>query len=174
MEPLTTRRAMAPREQWRAPARPDENWESKVTAMLGSHIGHEAAIVAEYRRFAEEAKDPAIRYLINLVAEDEDRHHHLFTELVAAVVAAADSRSATSPLPALGSEPEPQELRDETRRFLAAEEDDARQLRALRRALRDVSDTTIWPLLIELVELDTQKHRRILRFIDRHCREVGS
>jgi rubrerythrin len=174
MEPLTTRRAMAPREQWRTPARPDENWESTVTAMLGSHIGHEADIVAEYRRFAEEAKDPAIRYLINLVAEDEDRHHHLFTDLVAAVVAAADSREATSPLPSLGSEPEPRQLREENRRFLAAEEDDARQLRALRRALRDVSDTTIWPLLIELVELDTQKHRRILQFIDRHCREVGS
>lgn len=143
MEPLTTRRRMDPRAQWRAPARPDENWEQTVTAMLGSHIGHEAEIVDAYRRFAQEAKDPAIRYLINLVAEDEDRHHRLFTDLVGAIVAAADSRSATSPLPSLGSGPEPPELRNETRRFLAAEEDDARQLRTLRRALRDLGDTTI-------------------------------
>ncbi|MBO0713200.1 MAG: hypothetical protein J2O39_01510 [Acidimicrobiales bacterium] len=174
MEPLTTRRTIAPWEPERGPAPHGDSWETTVTNMLGSHIGREAGIVDEYRRLAEEAKDPAIRYLVNLIADDEDRHHHLFTELVAAVVAAANRGSASSPLPELGWGPEPEGLREQTRRFLLAEEDDARQLRALRRALRDVSDTTIWPLLIELVELDTQKHRRILKFIEHHCREVGS
>jgi len=37
----------------------------------------------------------------------------------------------------------------------------------LRRRLR-VYTRTIWPLLVELMILDTEKHIRILRFLIRH------
>jgi rubrerythrin len=151
-----------------------QSWEERVTALLGDHAGHEAQIVADYRRFSQEVSDPAVRYLIDLVVDDEDRHHRLLAELVEAVVAATDRRSAASALPTLGLGPQPPELRERTRHFLSAEDDDAHQLRALRKAMRDVRDTTIWALLVELMELDTQKHRRILSFIERHSREAST
>ena len=52
--------------------------------------------------------------------------------------------------------------------FLAAERADAKQLRALRKELRPFRDTSLWVLLVELMEQDTAKHIRLLSFIRDH------
>ena len=43
-------------------------------------------------------------------------------------------------------------------------------LRGLAKQLKDVKDTTLWHLLVELMEADTAKHIRILEFIKGHAR----
>jgi hypothetical protein len=48
------------------------------------------------------------------------------------------------------------------------EEQDRRELKRLRRQLRDVKDTTLWDLLVELMERDTERHIAILRFVSKH------
>ena len=55
----------------------------------------------------------------------------------------------------------------QTRELLASEKKDRAELRRLRRRLRAYSGT-IWPFLIDLMLLDTDKHSRILRYIIRH------
>ena len=46
---------------------------------------------------------------------------------------------------------------------------DARELKRLQRELRDVKDTTLWSLLVDLMQRDTQKHIAILRFVRKHA-----
>ena len=56
-------------------------------------------------------------------------------------------------------------LRSETQALLGHELRDRTQLRKLRRRLRTHGDVAMWELLIELMQLDTDKHIRILRLI---------
>ena len=50
--------------------------------------------------------------------------------------------------------------------LLAVEKHDRRQLRALQgEELKDVRSTTIWPLVLELMQLDTEKHIKILEYL---------
>ena len=59
-------------------------------------------------------------------------------------------------------------LAEVTSRFLAAERADQKQLRALRKELRPFRDTSLWALLVELMEHDTAKHIRLLTFLRDH------
>jgi hypothetical protein len=58
-----------------------------------------------------------------------------------------------------------QKILEETERFLLAEEEDNRHLKRLAKDLGDVRDTTVWQLIIQLIQQDNEKHRHILRFI---------
>jgi hypothetical protein len=58
---------------------------------------------------------------------------------------------------------------DLTDQLLQKEQADAQELKRLRRELRDVKDTSLWGLLVDVMERDTQKHIAILRFAKRHA-----
>jgi hypothetical protein len=70
------------------------------------------------------------------------------------------------PEPTAISEESRLQLLAETRRFIDVEKDDEKDLRQLIADLRPVKTRTIWPLLVELMELDTEKHLRVLRRIE--------
>jgi hypothetical protein len=71
------------------------------------------------------------------------------------------------------------EVLEVTKRLLGREEDDRRELKRLHRELKLVKDTTLWDLLVELMERDTEKHIAMLEFARKHatrhvCRASGS
>jgi len=152
--------------------------ERQIVAALGAHAAEENALLERYRRFATEASSPAVRYLVQLIVDDEERHHRVLAELANAVAWEGGDNGPTEAVPDLGpTEPaggrRPQGdggLAEETKALLAAEVRDRRQLRRLHRQLEPYQDTTLWELLVELMELDTQKHIHILRFVAGHCR----
>jgi len=57
-----------------------------------------------------------------------------------------------------------------TRELLANEREDLKELKLLRKELRDSKDVTLWSVLVELMELDTMKHITTLRFVERHVK----
>ena len=58
---------------------------------------------------------------------------------------------------------------DLTEQLIQKEQQDGHELERLQRELRDVKDTTLWSLLVDLMERDTQKHIAILRFAKKHA-----
>lgn len=135
---------------------------------LREHVSSEAELLASYRELAEAPSTPdATRYLIRLIIEDEERHHRLFHEMIAAI----GNQWEPSPdaAPDLPSGPPSQALEEVTIRFLAAEREDQKQLRALRREMRPFRNTTLWTLLVELMEHDTAKHVHLLTFVRDHA-----
>ncbi len=52
-----------------------------------------------------------------------------------------------------------------TDQLLEAERADARDLKQLAKNMKDVRETTLWGLLLELMQDDTSKHIKILQFI---------
>ena len=59
-------------------------------------------------------------------------------------------------------------VRAAAREFLEVERADERDLHRLQKSLKTVKDTTIWSLLVDMMELDTKKHQLILEFLQKH------
>ena len=76
-------------------------------------------------------------------------------------------------VPDLTKEPDPERLVAAVDDLLAVEKDDAHQLKALEKSLKDVRHTTVWPLLVELMQMDTRKHIKILEFLREHAEETA-
>ena len=106
------------------------------------------------------------RYLVNLIIEDERRHHRVLGE-IAHAIAWGSLTGAVPAVPRVVEGGGDNELVEETKTLLASEKKDRTELRRLHRRLRSYHGT-IWPLLIDLMQRDTDKHMRILRYIVRH------
>lgn len=145
-------------------------WDTGVLDALTAHVTAEKELLSDYARAAERAADPDVRYLLRLILEDEERHHRVFQEMANALRNARDWRREEPSVPDRGRGGVSAELQGMTERLLAAERDDRRDLRALRRQLRPVADTTLWALLVDLMALDTEKHVRILESIAERAR----
>lgn len=148
-------------------------WMSTIEVQLyrhfTEHVSSEADLLASYRELAEAPDTPeAARYLIRLVVEDEERHHRLFYDMTAALGNSFGWTHDSEAVPDLRYGPPSRALEEVTARFLAAERADQKQLRALRKELRPFRDTSLWALLVELMEHDTAKHILVFSFIRDH------
>jgi hypothetical protein len=104
--------------------------------------------------------DPQIRYLAGLIAAHEHRHHAMLLALATSVRSAVcddgDELEWSKP-PVLTTE-QREALLKQTRRLLDVEKDDVGKLKELRRDVRRAPDGTLWPELVEVMSLDTEKH----------------
>ena len=56
-------------------------WERELYAHLTSHVEGERDLLQEYRAAAQTTPSKALRYLVNLLIDDEIRHHRIFMQL---------------------------------------------------------------------------------------------
>jgi hypothetical protein len=128
-------------------------WEQEIYDYVSAHVATEGAMLNQYQRLAEDqSRSPAFRYLANLILADERRHHQIFNDLAESVRQMAELRLEDEPIPSLHG------LRADRVRIMAVTE-------RLAKKLKEVRDTTLWVLLVELMEADTAKHIKILSFI---------
>ena len=112
---------------------------------LASHAKHENETLMEYQRVVATSPLPIIRYLANLILEDEVRHHRLFDELAESVKRSSTLFGEEGPIPRLDEQKRPDsEVLAVTQRLLGIEEGDARELKRLRKELKDYDDTAAW------------------------------
>lgn len=149
---------------------PDRDFELSVLHMLETHGAKEGELLEAYRRVAERAEHgSAIRFLVRLILEDEERHHQVFAEMANAIRSFVWEVPVEPSLPAMTARRDP-DLLAETKRLLAQEKQDARDLRRLRRTLKRSPSTSLDPLMVELMLHDTAKHIAILEFIQARLR----
>jgi len=135
-----------------------------------SHVEAERGLLDEYSAVAEQSQSKAFSYLVKLLIEDEIRHHRIFTELAESLRTDVETTGKDPIIPDMDfNEVDRAAVLDATKQLMANEEQDARELKRLQRELRDVKDTTLWSLLVDLMQRDTQKHIAILRFVKKHA-----
>lgn len=132
--------------------------------VLETHAVLEAESLAEYRELSAQAGDPVVRTLMELILDDEERHHALLRQMAARLnddfhwthsVEALDTAHGPVPSgPAI----------EATRRFIREEREGARHLRALRDDAGLIYDG-LFALLLEMMARDSEKHEQILGFI---------
>jgi len=137
-----------------------------LVELITSHGRQETERLLRYEEVAQRSS-PAMRYLMELIVEDERRHHRLLAE-IADAIAWGTVPTPQSGVPRPGSEDADAELVAETKELLTAEKEDRAELRRLRRRLRASYTGTLWPLLVEVMLHDTDKHVHILDYIVKH------
>jgi hypothetical protein len=143
---------------------PEPKADTRVLATLRAHSEREQAVVAAYRRLAENSNDEAIAYLARIVIDDEERHHRVLEEMANRLESWIEGRTVGRSTPALVPRVD-RELLDATHELISLEHDDAKELRLLQRELRYAPATSLLSLLVELMLHDTEKHIEILHFI---------
>lgn len=140
----------------------------ELVELLVRHGREEGKVLAEYEQLVAGADDGAVRFLGELIVDDERRHHAFLAQIANSLAWETEKVPGVEAAPAL-----PLHLDDAlvaaTRRLRRVEDDDRRELRSLRKRLRPFADTTMWSLLVDLMLLDTEKHATILRFLERHA-----
>jgi hypothetical protein len=142
-----------------------------ITHEFQAHVREEERFLDSYRELVKSIDDPGTRLLVELIVEDEERHHALMARLAREAREAVDGGVATT-APRF-SAADVAQLHEPTERFLEAERDDRRQLRALAGALKPLRHSNVWPLVVELMEIDTRKHIRILEYLRARLRQGG-
>jgi rubrerythrin len=128
-------------------------------------------MLEEYVATAEGTPSKALRYLVNLLVEDEHRHHRFFNELASSLKSEAELSGVEPVIPRLDLRlVDSADLLATTRRLLEHERSDAAELKRLHKELHDLQDTTLWGLLVEVMQRDTEKHIAILRFVEEHAK----
>jgi rubrerythrin len=146
------------------------SFDAKILEHLTNHIAGEAEILDEYRRLAA-SPDPPVRYLAQLIVEDEERHHRVLSELANQFRSGATSLTEQTPhVPWLTKSTDRHGLARSVRRLRRFERRDLRQLRKLARELRPIRGDSLDPVIVATLEMDTRKHLRYLRELKRIAR----
>jgi rubrerythrin len=143
-------------------------WEQRIFSLLQEHIQSEAAVQADYRELLERSTSASTKMLLGMILEDEARHHETLDRIARAVRSQMEREQIEGAVPPLDRGMREPGLESATKRFRAIEREDVRELRRLKREMREVRETTLWPLLLELMLIDGRKHQLILKFISDH------
>ena len=68
--------------KWGIPESPEFSTVQRLMHEFQTHESDEARWVAIYKKLAHESEDPLIRFLLNLIIADEERHHEIIHQIV--------------------------------------------------------------------------------------------
>jgi rubrerythrin len=140
----------------------------RLLRAIEGHVRGETSALAHYERLATVADDPAVELVMRLVLEDEERHHGLLARIAASLRDALYWTHSHDALPSsvTPGEPLPREWLTLVRALVAEERHGARALRELATRERGINDG-LDSLLLEMMALDSEKHARLLQFVER-------
>jgi rubrerythrin len=146
-------------------------WDREVYAHLTEHVRNEREVLEAYVAAADATDSKALGYVVRLLIDDERRHHIMFQELADSLKHDAEFRHGDPAVPRLDFDRvDSAKVRDLTDQLVAREQADLRELKGLQKTIRDVKDTTLWSLLVDLMQRDTEKHIAMLRFVQKHSK----
>jgi hypothetical protein len=146
----------------------------RLLQAIEAHAAAEQDALAMYARIGQESGDAIIALVMQMILDDEQRHHALLGRMATSLRNALEWRHDPGALPN-GSESNPPvhtELLATTRELIREEQDGARYLRELgarERAINAGLDT----LLLEMMALDSEKHAHLLRFVEDRLRAAA-
>ncbi len=144
--------------------------EAELYRHLVTHVQFEAGLAEKYDELGQ-STTPYVGFLASIIAEDERRHHRLYLLWAETLRGMAEFRDAG--IPWLGKEDDPEGIIAATETFLEFERQDVDELKALSKSIKDMRDTTLWGLVLELMRADTEKHIKILTFIRDHAKSTS-
>lgn len=141
-------------------------WAQRLTHYLQDHMDTERDALRTYAHLAEETKSDRIRFVINMILDDEMQHHRMFQDMINWLRAEhsqredIDTRIGRGSVTTLG--PERPKLLELTDKLLEMDQRDERELKELDKMVGEVADTAWWTALVESIRLDTRKRAMLL------------
>jgi rubrerythrin len=148
------------------PERPAEQSPYEyVLRAFESHISSEHDVLTLYRQLAETSKDPVAKLILEIVLEDEERHHSLMQRIATRFKDDLEWSQTPGALPANGAAFD-SETYNALHRFIESERTGIHQLESLAARVEGLYDGLPTELL-EMMVQDSKKHERLLRFLFR-------
>jgi hypothetical protein len=148
-----------------APTQPPSVSERVIRA-LEAHASAEAHDLATCEHLARQSSDPVLKLLVGMILEDEQRHHGLLRSMVRrlrAEVEFVDSPTAL-PVPDSSLSSADADTAVTLRNLIRDEHESAHHLRHM--AHQDPQlYAGLYPLLLETMARDSEKHAAILRYL---------
>jgi hypothetical protein len=122
--------------------------------------------LAQYEYVRTASGDPVIALVMQLILEDEQRHHGLLKRIEATLRDALDWTHSPAALPSSTAPrlPLPAHLVETTNALIKEERTGAHYLRELAHRNKDAS-AGLQSALIEIMAMDSDKHARLLQFV---------
>ena len=139
---------------------------------FAAHEREERKFLDGYRDIADRHENPLVRFLLQMIMSDEEKHHAIVHTITATLSADFVWLRARETLPKLGriSAEEKEALIKLTTEFIQTEKDGIKTYRALLKPSGDYYGGLL-VLLIQTIIHDSEKHLMILRFIDKKLQE---
>jgi hypothetical protein len=134
---------------------------------LEAHRYGEERFLEQYGEEIRRHDSPLVKFILELVQEDEESHHKVLGRIIARLDAdLAWRQKEQDPLPRLGAltMDERLNLLDMTNRFIGEELQSIAQCRALMKMAKDCYGGLL-TLMLSAMILDSQKHLLLLRFM---------
>ncbi len=141
--------------------------DEHLLALVQTHIDAERADIEGYRALCA-SRDPVVTELMQLLVEDEERHHALLLRLAARLEDDLYWERSADPLPSERGQvaPDARRMLARVREFIRHEHIGAHRLHELACEARDLR-RPLASLLLETMVLDSQKHETVLWHIAR-------
>ena len=143
--------------------------ESPIELLLRTvevHAAAEKDALAQYEYLAEASGDPVIAFVMRLILDDEVRHHGLLQRMASTLRDALEWTSSPEALPKATApqEPVPAAFVQIAQALVEEEHTGARSLRRLAQQEKNINGG-IDSLLLEMMAMDSDKHARMLLFV---------
>lgn len=149
-----------------------KTWVENLHHYVTQHVQIEQGLLENYISAAQGSDSKALRYLVNLIIQDEKRHHQMFGEFAAALEHGLNWTSGDAEIPAMDFyKVDSDKLQVVTDLLLENEMNDLKDLKYLHKMVKHASDATLWDLIIQTMQRDTEKHIAILSFIKSHLHD---
>jgi hypothetical protein len=138
----------------------------RLLATIDTHAAAEAKAHEQYARLAQTG-DPAVALVMQLILEDEERHHALLQRIAASLRDGLTWRASENALPVVGpaSRAIPRRSLAIVRELLKEERAGAHLLWRMAAEEQDINGG-LDALLLEMMARDSEKHARLLRFVE--------
>lgn len=142
------------------------SFNAEIIGHLQHHIDDEQEMLVAYGTLLRQSENAPVCYLLDLLLEDERRHHRILIEMINQFRSSEDAVDQQPHVPWMTRKPDPG-IAAATRNLRRSERADLRRLRALRRRLKFLRRRSLNGVLVDSLILDTRKHLGYLRAIQR-------
>ena len=141
----------------------------RLIRALEAHQAAEAADVASFLQVAQRLSDPVADLLVGMIVEDEQRHDALLRSMIRRLQEEVEFVASPDAVPVptgsgLGTVEAAAEIAASVRGLMRNEHEGARHLRHLARQEPTLYGG-LYPLLLETIARDSEKHATILRYL---------
>lgn len=145
-------------------------FDQRLYDHVSSHVEHEVEALQGYEALATSTESEAFKFLAGMILQDERKHHQLLADLAQTIKVTAELSREPARLPFLDLHKDREAIVAATEMLLEIEKEDQEQLKKLASEVKDFKDTSLWELVLKIMEADNTKHRMILKFVRDHAK----
>ena len=155
-----------------APSKEEVSEAERLLEEFESHDVKEGEFIRSYKEIAERSKDSLIKFLLQLIISDEERHHAMIHAMAASLKGNLQWTRQEGAVPSLSDLGEDKaEMLRLTESFIKHEKEGIKETKKLVKECKGYY-RGLFPLLLKATIHDSEKHVEVLEFLHQRVKEA--